>query len=154
MAGKKKVLAEELPKTIVRRLVKDTLSHLSKDGDISLLREALQAFSESSRIFIQYLSATANDICKESKRQIINADDVFRALEEIEFPEFIESLKVSLEEFKRKSAVKRSRSSRGIEAKKSKRKEQPSENGGEEKRDSIEGNKLEDDEEDDAHDGY
>lgn len=64
MAEKKKVEekvvaeAEELPKTIVRRLVKDTLSHLSNDGDISLLREALQAFSESSRIFIQYLSAT------------------------------------------------------------------------------------------------
>lgn len=64
MAEKKKVEekvvaeAEELPKTIVRRLVKDTISHLSNDGDISLLREALQAFSESSRIFIQYLSAT------------------------------------------------------------------------------------------------
>lgn len=54
--------AEELPKTIVRRIVKDKLSQLSsasKEGtDISVLREALQAFSESSRIFIHYLSAT------------------------------------------------------------------------------------------------
>lgn len=49
--------AEELPKAIVRRLVKDKLSELSK-GEISVLREALQAFSESSRIFIHYLSAT------------------------------------------------------------------------------------------------
>lgn len=49
---------EELPKTIVRRLVKEKLSQLSKDSDISVLRDALQAFSESARIFIHYLSAT------------------------------------------------------------------------------------------------
>lgn len=40
---------------------------------------------------------SANDICKESKRQTINAEDVFKALEEIEFPEFVEPLKASLE---------------------------------------------------------
>lgn len=40
---------------------------------------------------------SANDICKESKRQTINAEDVFKALEEIEFPEFIEPLRASLE---------------------------------------------------------
>lgn len=42
---------EDLPKSMVRRLVKDKL------GDITVLREALDAFSESSRIFIHYLSA-------------------------------------------------------------------------------------------------
>ncbi|XP_057483330.1 DNA polymerase II subunit B4 isoform X2 [Actinidia eriantha] len=89
--------AEELPKAIVRRVVKEKLSQLSKEGDISVFREALVAFSESARIFIHYLSATANDVCKESKRQTINADDVFKALEEIEFPEFVVPLKASLE---------------------------------------------------------
>lgn len=39
----------------------------------------------------------ANDICKESKRQIINAEDVFKALEETEFTEFVSPLKDSLE---------------------------------------------------------
>lgn len=39
----------------------------------------------------------ANDICKESKRQTINADDVLKALEEIDFVEFVEPLKTSLE---------------------------------------------------------
>lgn len=39
----------------------------------------------------------ANDICKDSKRQTINADDVLKALEEIEFPEFAGPLKASLE---------------------------------------------------------
>ncbi|GFZ20205.1 nuclear factor Y, subunit B11 [Actinidia rufa] len=105
---------EELPKAIVRRVVKEKLSQLSKEGDISVFREALVAFSESARIFIHYLPIRhggacasapgwgtavqrANDVCKESKRQTINADDVFKALEEIEFPEFVVPLKASLE---------------------------------------------------------
>lgn len=40
---------------------------------------------------------SANDICKESNRQILNAEDVFKALEEIEFVEFIEPLRDFLE---------------------------------------------------------
>ncbi|CAN6557230.1 unnamed protein product [Malus baccata var. baccata] len=85
--------AEELPKAIVRRVVKDKLSQCHKgDGDLIVHKEAILAFSESSRIFIHYLSATANDICREKKRQTISGDDVLKALEEIEFPEFIKPL--------------------------------------------------------------
>ncbi|KAL2239320.1 UNVERIFIED_CONTAM: hypothetical protein Sindi_0573200 [Sesamum indicum] len=50
--------AEELPKTIVRRVVKEKLSQLATDSEISVLRDSLQAFCESARIFIHYLSAT------------------------------------------------------------------------------------------------
>ncbi|KAJ0485399.1 putative DNA-directed DNA polymerase transcription factor Hap3/NF-YB family [Helianthus annuus] len=123
--------AEELPKAIVRRVVKDKLSQLSQNGaDIQVLKDSLLAFSESARIFIHYLSATANDICKESKRQTINAEDVFKALEEIEFPEFIAPLRASLEEFKQKNAKRKSDSSKAKEAKKSKTEEEPvTENG-------------------------
>ncbi|CAL5352586.1 unnamed protein product [Camellia sinensis] len=149
MAEKVVAETEELPKAIVRRVVKEKLSQLSKDGDISVFREALQAFSESARIFIHYLSATANDICKESKRQTINADDVFKALEEIEFPEFVGPLKASLEEatdlegdlllvkreFRQKNAGKRS-AYKAKEANKKKEKVTPVENGGEDKQDN------------------
>ncbi|XXG88411.1 hypothetical protein AAC387_Pa12g0622 [Persea americana] len=100
--------AEELPRTIVRRVVKDKLSQSSDGEDVILHKDALLAFSESARIFIHYLSATANDICKESKRQIINADDVLKALEEIEFPELIDPLRVALNEFRKKNAAKKS----------------------------------------------
>ncbi|KAK2427964.1 DNA polymerase II subunit B4 [Trifolium repens] len=74
---------EDLPKTIVRRVVKEKLSTCSDDGDIAVHKDALLAFSESARIFIHYLSATANDICKESKRQIINAENVSLAYSEV-----------------------------------------------------------------------
>ncbi|XP_059310861.1 DNA polymerase II subunit B4 [Lycium ferocissimum] len=120
---------EGLPKTIVRRLVKDKLSQLSTDTDISLLRDSLVAFSESARIFIHYLSATANDICKESKRQTINAEDVFKALEEIEFPELIEPLKASLEVFREKNSKRKSASSKSAESNKKAKLKEPVENG-------------------------
>ncbi|PRQ32291.1 putative DNA-directed DNA polymerase transcription factor Hap3/NF-YB family [Rosa chinensis] len=108
----------ELPKTIVRRVVKDKLSECSKgDGDLNVHKEALTAFSESARIFIHYLSATANDICKGSKRQTINGDDVLKALEDIEFPEFVEPLKASLEGLREKNAGKKAGTSKAKEAK-------------------------------------
>lgn len=67
-------VVEELPRTIVRRVVKDKLSELaassssrkgknSKDEEgegeeMSVQKDALLAFAESARIFIHYLSAT------------------------------------------------------------------------------------------------
>ncbi|KAJ0972712.1 hypothetical protein J5N97_020671 [Dioscorea zingiberensis] len=101
---------EELPRAVVRRLVKDKLSQLRRGGDddVNVQKDALLAFAESARIFIHYLSATANDVCKESKRQTMNAEDVLKALEEIEFPEFIEPLRHSLQGFRSKNAIKKS----------------------------------------------
>lgn len=67
----------------------------------------MAAFAESARIFIHYLSATANDVCKDGKRQTINAEDVFKALDEIEFPEFVEPLRTALEEFRSRNAARK-----------------------------------------------
>ncbi|XP_044482202.1 DNA polymerase epsilon subunit 3 [Mangifera indica] len=115
---------EELPKTIVRRVVKDKLNECSPDTEITVSKDSLLAFSESARIFIHYLSATANDICKESKRQTINADDVLKAIEEIDFPEFVGPLKASLDEFKQKNAGKRAVASKSKEEKKKRKVEE------------------------------
>ncbi|CAH9050162.1 unnamed protein product [Cuscuta europaea] len=124
------VEVEDLPKTIVRRLVKDKLSQLSRDGDMSLLRDAHQAFSESARIFIHYLSAAANDNCMDSKRQTMSAEDVFKALEDIEFSEFVDPLRASLEEFRLKYSKRKATSSKPAESnKKTKKEEKPAENG-------------------------
>ncbi|KAK3132625.1 hypothetical protein QOZ80_6AG0525320 [Eleusine coracana subsp. coracana] len=105
---------EELPKAIVRRLVKDKLAHIAggEGAEVIVNRDAMTAFAESARIFIHYLSATANDMCKESKRQTINADDVLKALDEMEFSEFVEPLRTSLQEFRNKNAGKRSEASK------------------------------------------
>ncbi|PAN10991.1 hypothetical protein PAHAL_2G132000 [Panicum hallii] len=106
---------EELPKAIVRRLVKDKLAHVAGGGEgaeVIVNKDAMAAFAESARIFIHYLSATANDMCMESKRQTINADDVLKALDEMEFSEFLEPLRTSLQEFRNKNADRKSEASK------------------------------------------
>ncbi|KAK1276212.1 hypothetical protein QJS04_geneDACA011752 [Acorus gramineus] len=144
---------EELPRAIVRRVVKENLDRSSsREGEMTVHKEALIAFSESARIFIHYLSATANDICKESKRQTMNADDVLKALEEIEFPEFVGPLKASLEDFRQKNAAKRS----GAKPKESnkKRKKEEKENPPaqeEENEDVVEEEDNDNDDNGDAH---
>ena len=58
--------AEELPRAVIRRIVKTRLQALAagKDGEkqpqkeIQMSKDALLAFSESSRVFIHYLTAT------------------------------------------------------------------------------------------------
>jgi DNA polymerase epsilon subunit 3 len=55
---------EELPKTIVRRLVKDKLAQIAGAGgdggaEVIVNKDAMVAFAESARIFIHYLSATS-----------------------------------------------------------------------------------------------
>ncbi|KAL5205552.1 hypothetical protein ABZP36_033761 [Zizania latifolia] len=100
---------DELPKAIVRRLVKDKLAQVATGGaEVIVNRDAMATFAESARIFIHYLSATANDMCKESKRQTINADDVLKALDEMEFSEFVVPLRTSLQDFRDKNAARRS----------------------------------------------
>ncbi|XP_074289337.1 uncharacterized protein LOC141614489 [Silene latifolia] len=151
--------AEELPRTIVRRVVKDKLSELSGDsGDVMLHKEALLAFSESARIFIHYLSATAHDICSESKRQIINAEDVLNALDEIEFSEFVGPLREALDEFRKKAAGKRAGTSKAKDDSKKRKTDgdTTSEKGG----DEVEENNVENEDEveeqangDSAHSG-
>jgi DNA polymerase epsilon subunit 3 len=90
----------ELPKAVVKRIIKEKLSTSGPNGerkDISLQKDALLAVSESAKVFLNYLTMTANDICKEKKRQTISADDVLQALQDLEFPELVEPLKEALE---------------------------------------------------------
>jgi DNA polymerase epsilon subunit 3 len=93
--------AESLPQAHIKRIVKAKLAELtSGEGEqkreVSVQKEALLAFAESAKIFIHYLTATANDVCHESKRLTINAEDVMKAIDEVEFHEFAEPLREAL----------------------------------------------------------
>lgn len=120
VGGEPSAAVVDLPRSIVRRVVKEKLANLAKSSktggaggepdEININKDSLLAFSESARIFIHYLSATANDICRESKRQTINAEDVLTSLEEIDFPEFVAPLRASLEDFRKKNKAKKSAS--------------------------------------------
>ena len=94
----------DLPKALVKRIVKAKLTTLQpqvetddQKREVQLNKDALLAFAESSKIFIAYVTATANDICKQAKRQIISGEDVATALEELEFDSFVRPIRQSLE---------------------------------------------------------
>ena len=93
----------ELPKALIKRIIKTKLSEIDAahggDGqrDFQVNKDALLAFCESGKLFIHYLTATANDVCKDAKRQTISADDVLTALDDLEFGELVEPLKQALE---------------------------------------------------------
>ncbi len=93
---------EALPAAHIKRIVKAKLAELTagedadKKRDITIQKEALVAFAESAKIFIHYLTATANDVCHDAKRLTINAEDVMKAIDEIEFSEFAEPLREAL----------------------------------------------------------
>lgn len=46
----------------------------------------------------RYLTACANDFCREAKRQTISAQDVMQAIKELEFEELEEPLKEYLDQ--------------------------------------------------------
>lgn len=60
-------------------------------------QDAILAFSESARTFVHYITAAANDICKNAKRQTLMADDILKAIDEIDFGEMKEPLQAYLE---------------------------------------------------------
>lgn len=64
-------------------------------------RDAKLAFQKAAGIFIMYLTYCATDFCKQQRRSTISANDVFEALTELEFDEYIEPLKECLAHFRK-----------------------------------------------------
>jgi len=102
----------DLPKALLKRLIKAKLQDVEKakggDGtrDFQVNKDALLAIGEAAKLFIHYLTAAANDNCKDAKRQTISADDIMTALNDLEFGELVEPLKESLEAFKAENREK------------------------------------------------
>ena len=88
----------ELPKSIIKRLVKARLSakngNAEDDGkrEFQVNKDALLAFSQATKVFISYVASAAHDICRENKRSTLSANDVLKALEELEFEGFLPDL--------------------------------------------------------------
>ena len=78
-------LAEfEPPLTSVNRIVRASLP-----DNVQFGKEVKLAFQRSAGIFIMYLTACANEFSKENKRQTILPEDIFKALEELDFDDFV-----------------------------------------------------------------
>eukprot|EP01023_Acetabularia_acetabulum_P055989 TRINITY_DN648_c0_g1_i7.p2 TRINITY_DN648_c0_g1~~TRINITY_DN648_c0_g1_i7.p2 ORF type:complete len:204 (-),score=50.16 TRINITY_DN648_c0_g1_i7:253-864(-) len=100
----------ELPKAVVKRIVKNKLSSLSEGGENHQVnKDALLAFNESTKVFIQYVACLANEHCKKAKRSTLQVDDIFKVLEEIEFGDYIDPLRNALAQKKEAQNLKKKR---------------------------------------------
>merc|ERR1712146_631623 len=82
-------LAEfEPPLTSLNRIVRASLP-----DNVQFGKEVKLAFQRSAGIFIMYLTACAKEFSKENKRQTILPEDIFKALEELDFDDFVDPLK-------------------------------------------------------------
>lgn len=114
----------DIPKPTIKRIVKEKLaaaagSSEGSKGDVQLNKEALLAFGESAKVFISYVTATANDVCKDKKRATLNADDVFTALEETDFFELLPQLKEAYEAYKQSLKEKKDKKAEASRKRKS-----------------------------------
>ncbi|KAL4428265.1 hypothetical protein ABPG75_002354 [Micractinium tetrahymenae] len=112
----------DLPKALMKRILKARLAQWDAanggDGsrDFQINKDALLACCEAAKLFIHYLAATANDACKDAKRQTVSADDVLTALDDLEFGELVEPLKAALDAYRleaKEKAKKRSEQQAG-----------------------------------------
>lgn len=118
-----------LPATVVARLIKEALP----DG-INIGKEARSAIAKAASIFsklnekrrnyvnkiwsnncvcfylfaVIYLTSSTAAAAKKQKHKSLSSDNVFSALEEIEFENFIEPLRDALEAFRKMSKKKKS----------------------------------------------
>ena len=104
-----------LPVASITRIVKSRLP----DG-VQVGKDAKLAFSKAAGIFVLYLTACAGDICRDSKRSTVSVSDVFAALEEIEFEEYKEPLRVFLNRYREEQKQKQLASAKEAEAGKDK----------------------------------
>lgn len=123
-----------LPNAVISRLVKETLGE-----GVNIAKEARSAISKAASVFVLYCTSCANNHAMENKRKTLTANDVLGALDEMEFEQFIDPLKESLEAFKKEqkdkkeAAAKRrkaesSEESTGPDAKRQKTDETPEQN--------------------------
>lgn len=98
----------ELPKANVTRILKHALP-----ASTALQKDAKLAISKASTVFINYLSATANDIAKSANHKTITAPDVFKALEVLELEDFVPKLQEAFTAFQQLQQEKKSRKKEG-----------------------------------------
>jgi DNA polymerase epsilon subunit 3 len=91
-----------IPQASVARIIRSILP-----PNVQVGKCAKQAFARAAGIFVLYATATANEFCKESKRQTVSAQDVLNAMQELDFVEFLEPLKLALEEYRKEQESKK-----------------------------------------------
>ncbi|PIA14123.1 histone-fold-containing protein [Coemansia reversa NRRL 1564] len=82
----------DFPKAVLTRMIKSSLPE-----NIAIQKEARNAVSKATVVFVSYLAATANDCAREAGHKTIMPVDVKKALEAVGLADFIDRLSEELE---------------------------------------------------------
>ncbi|KAH8662998.1 histone-fold-containing protein [Tricladium varicosporioides] len=95
-----------LPKSIVTRLAKGVLP-----PNTQIQGNAMLAMTKSATVFINYLTTHAAAHAQAANRKMMNPNDVFAALDELEFPDWKERLEPELAKYNEIQAEKKLKAS-------------------------------------------
>lgn len=131
-----------LPNAVISRLMKEVLP----DG-VNVSKEARSAISRAASVFVLYTTSCANNLAQKQKRKTLTGLDVLTAMDEMEFGQFVEPLKKSLEAFKKEQKEKESKKKEAAEKRKQNQEETETENNKKLKADEKESTEIVDREE-------
>ncbi|EMR61879.1 putative histone-like transcription factor and archaeal histone protein [Eutypa lata UCREL1] len=111
--GRDSITIEDLtlPKSIITRLAKGVLP-----PNTQIQTNAVLAMSKSATVFINHLANAANEHTKNASKKTIMPNDVFDALEDIEFPFLREALEAEFKKFNEVQTTKRNTYRRKVAA--------------------------------------
>ncbi|RYP43288.1 hypothetical protein DL768_010001 [Monosporascus sp. mg162] len=111
--GRDSVTIEDLtlPKSIITRLAKGVLP-----PNTQIQTNAVLAMSKSATVFINHLANAANEHTQNANKKTIMPNDVFAALEDIEFPFLRERLEAEFKKFNEVQTTKRNTYRRKVAA--------------------------------------
>ncbi|XP_067935494.1 DNA polymerase epsilon subunit 3-like [Watersipora subatra] len=93
-----------LPNAVVTRIIKEALP-----PGVNIGKDARLAISKAASVFVLYTTSCANNNALKSKRKTISLNDVYGALQDMEFDSFLEPLQAQLAAHKLAQASKKSR---------------------------------------------
>ncbi|KZL63707.1 cbf nf-y family transcription factor, partial [Colletotrichum incanum] len=102
-----------LPKSIITRLAKGVLP-----PNTQIQANAVLAMSKSATVFINYLASHANEITVNANKKTVSAEDVFKALDDIEFGFLREPLEQEFAKYNQIQSAKRNNYRQKVAAKK------------------------------------
>ncbi|GAB1606476.1 DNA polymerase epsilon subunit 3-like isoform X1 [Argonauta hians] len=101
-----------LPNAVITRIIKEAIP----DG-VNVSKEARLAISKAASVFVLYATSCSNNFALRSKRKTITAQDVLSAMQDMEFDQFLDPLKMCLDSFRREQQGKKEASEKRRKAK-------------------------------------
>ncbi|KAL1517846.1 hypothetical protein ABEB36_001555 [Hypothenemus hampei] len=98
-----------LPTATVARIIKDALPE-----HIFVGKDARAALSTAASVFVLFLTSQASQEAQRTNRKTLLGQDVIKALEELEFDEFIEPLQTVLKDFREAKSRKAASKSKNL----------------------------------------